>query len=392
MTQQHLVTTPANTGFGDSPKAAFDKCEANFTDLYNNGGTGAAPGIFALGNQTAVAGVAMKIDNLFEVEPAAFPLQNEAGIWSSQSYAFAGFSQTMTPTTVPSPGTVGELVTLFAFANSNLASTPVTALLADSVARVANGFVNGANIIARNGTGINGAQLVGMEIDVQAVAGTTIASSSAGLYINIFTVASSSPAIQIAGIAGGSWQNGFVSNGVSGAHFAVQTGASSSQFGVNLTQGTFTNSAMALGTGAGNGGINFGGGNFGVNPFMWGDSGKNLNIDLGTTPGNFTLLNGAATLFKVAPVTSAVNFVQIAPATTTNPPTIAALGSDTNVSLDIFCKGSGLVKFNGTSHFSANGVVATTMTSLGPAGSHTTVQEWLTIQDASGTVRYIPCY
>lgn len=35
MTQQLIVTTPANTGTGDSPKAAFDKINANFTSLFN---------------------------------------------------------------------------------------------------------------------------------------------------------------------------------------------------------------------------------------------------------------------------------------------------------------------------------------------------------------------
>lgn len=34
MTQQLITTTPANSGLGDSPKAAFDKANANFTDLY----------------------------------------------------------------------------------------------------------------------------------------------------------------------------------------------------------------------------------------------------------------------------------------------------------------------------------------------------------------------
>ena len=46
----------------------------------------------------------------------------------------------------------------------------------------------------------------------------------------------------------------------------------------------------------------------------------------------------------------------------------------------------------GSGAFTANGTVATTMTSLGPTGSHTTVQEWFTITDASGVVRYIPAY
>ena len=42
--------------------------------------------------------------------------------------------------------------------------------------------------------------------------------------------------------------------------------------------------------------------------------------------------------------------------------------------------------------FTANGSVGATLTSLGPTGSHTTVQEWFTITDASGAVRYIPAY
>ncbi len=42
--------------------------------------------------------------------------------------------------------------------------------------------------------------------------------------------------------------------------------------------------------------------------------------------------------------------------------------------------------------FSANGVTATVLTGVGPAGASTTVQEWLTIKDAGGTTRYIPCF
>ena len=53
---------------------------------------------------------------------------------------------------------------------------------------------------------------------------------------------------------------------------------------------------------------------------------------------------------------------------------------------------SGIQKFTNAANFTANGSVATTVTSLGPAGSHTTIQKWLTIQDNTGTVVYIPCY
>jgi hypothetical protein len=40
----------------------------------------------------------------------------------------------------------------------------------------------------------------------------------------------------------------------------------------------------------------------------------------------------------------------------------------------------------------ANSTVATTMTSLGPTGSHATIQEWFPILNASGTTRYVPAY
>lgn len=42
--------------------------------------------------------------------------------------------------------------------------------------------------------------------------------------------------------------------------------------------------------------------------------------------------------------------------------------------------------------FAANGTVATSLTSLGPTGSHTTVQEWLQVIDYAGNVRYLPAF
>lgn len=40
----------------------------------------------------------------------------------------------------------------------------------------------------------------------------------------------------------------------------------------------------------------------------------------------------------------------------------------------------------------ANGTTATLLGSLGPTGSHTTVQTWLQIVDPAGATRYIPCF
>lgn len=46
----------------------------------------------------------------------------------------------------------------------------------------------------------------------------------------------------------------------------------------------------------------------------------------------------------------------------------------------------------GAPMMTANGSVATALTAVGPAGANTTVQEWFTITNAAGTVRYIPAF
>lgn len=46
----------------------------------------------------------------------------------------------------------------------------------------------------------------------------------------------------------------------------------------------------------------------------------------------------------------------------------------------------------GSGAAAANGSVATALSSVGPTGSHTTVQEWIKITNASGVVRYIPAF
>jgi hypothetical protein len=43
-------------------------------------------------------------------------------------------------------------------------------------------------------------------------------------------------------------------------------------------------------------------------------------------------------------------------------------------------------------NLAANGTVATAMSNLGPAGSHTTIQEWLAIKNSGGTLRWIPMF
>ena len=67
------------------------------------------------------------------------------------------------------------------------------------------------------------------------------------------------------------------------------------------------------------------------------------------------------------------------------------ISSASGVDLGLTPGGSGgLVKF--TNSMAVTGIVACTVSGLGPAGANTAVQEWLMIKNASGTVRYIPCF
>lgn len=79
-------------------------------------------------------------------------------------------------------------------------------------------------------------------------------------------------------------------------------------------------------------------------------------------------------------------------AAATMTPSIAVQGSDTNISLALIPKGTGLLQVNGSSSFTANGTGAAAITGFAPAGAGATPASWLTIIDNGGTTRYIPCF
>jgi hypothetical protein len=125
--------------------------------------------------------------------------------------------------------------------------------------------------------------------------------------------------------------------------------------------------------------------------------GSDTNISLTLTTkgtGPLVLATGGGTQLNVSNTASAVDYLNVTGGATGSPGsiTISAAGSDTDVNFILSPKGAGVLKLGNAASFTANGSVGTTMTSLGPTGSHTTVQEWLTVQDSAGTVRYIPAY
>lgn len=252
-----------------------------FTGAILLNGSGAWP--LLTGNQAPVAGSLMQVDRLLEGSSPLFPIANEGGIWASTAYVYAGVSKTVDALTVPGQGSSGPLTGFFSFLNNNGATAQAVGVLSDCVVRVINGTCFAANLIARNAV-VNNVKLVGLEIDVEPAAGTTVNSSSAGILMNIFNIAAAdpTPVMQVGSLGGGVWGNGILTSHIAGVHYAVQSGdpTISKSFINTVNAQPFTNGSIVLGTAAGQA-INFGGQVFGTSPYLFGDAGGNLITTMG---------------------------------------------------------------------------------------------------------------
>lgn len=122
-------------------------------------------------------------------------------------------------------------------------------------------------------------------------------------------------------------------------------------------------------------------------------SSSSQNGSIQFNDGQTVILMGGLNSVVFNYVATAANyFVFAAGASGGSSADLTVTGSDSNVDMNLNTKGASYVKFATASHFSANGSVATAMSSIGPVGSHVTVQEWLTIRNPAGTLRYIPCF
>lgn len=129
---------------------------------------------------------------------------------------------------------------------------------------------------------------------------------------------------------------------------------------------------------------------FGVSLYA---AGGDANIGVFVTTkgtGHFTVQNNAAgapaTLLDVTGPTTAANYLTVT-ASIAGAPAIGTSAGD--LALSSF---TGLIQFASAASFTANGAVATALTGVGPAGAHTTAQEWLTFKNAAGTTRYVPAF
>lgn len=230
------------------PSNSTNRLYANSGNLYWSGNllnSGSATSSWSIGNTNSIAGSVMGVENKLEDNNVS-TLAQEGGIWSGQSFVFAGISKSISSSTPATSGAPAS--SLLALLDNNGSSADGVSVLGDAIAQVSSTTVFGSNFIARTASGVNNVKLIGEEIDVEPAAGVTPA-AGAGLLINSFQSAIPGPAIQIGTLSNGSFSNGVIVNGIasSGTAFGVQTGTAQMASGLNLTQGSFSTAAAILG-------------------------------------------------------------------------------------------------------------------------------------------------
>lgn len=324
----------------------FPENSVNYTYLYNPSGSGFNLSLSGNGNRTGVSTYFTKVDNY------------------GQGDAFAYFGK-------------GFVISSNPGATSFLANAAVTLFAGDTSAGSAGVYLNPVEIDTKD----NG-------FDIAAI--NFVANQSRS---------------NNTGALGCVWFGYRSQNSGSAEIDAHFTAAGKAKLGLDLTSittnasGTWTNSAIAL---LGGDRIYLNASAGATSPGYASTPGTtylyyaNSGIQ-GIANGTPAFLFGTSTAFLYASTITLAqnsnNRIQVQGAASGSPPQIkVTASSDTNQDLFIGALGSGNVAFTNAGSFSANGAIATSLGSIGPTGSHTTVQEWLTIKDASGTVRYIPCF
>jgi hypothetical protein len=196
-------------------------------------------------NSLAVIASVAEVQHLFE--QSSYPFEGVGGYWPSGPVGtYFGISKEFNSTYGNGTDSPYAAQWIYAVNNNSTASVVGQMVIARTITN--NDVAFGINSIATNEPSTTGAKLVGMEIDVESSAGTTISTQSAGLYVNIFNTTNTGPAMQIGGIGGGTWNNGVIANNIStsGAAFGDQAGLSCG-WGLALVNGTYANAAIELG-------------------------------------------------------------------------------------------------------------------------------------------------
>lgn len=323
---------------------------------------------------SATVGVIPPCDYLEEVNNLVSQLNTNAGNITNNgsTVTLGGTTAENASVSVPTVSSSVDYITLSGSATGNPALVSIKADGTDS---------NVGILLTSKGTGVT------------AIGGSTVANSS----LQVTKVTSSVDFVQISGDVTGTFSPAIAATGTdtdvnlllqtkgsgvvaaggttaANASLQVATVASSVDFVKISGDVTATHAPVILATG----------------------TDTNVSLLLQTKGSGVVAMGGttqANSSLQVATVASSVDYILISgDATATHAPSIAVAGTDSNISLVLTPKGTGLVQFGTAGCFTANGSVATSVTSVGPTGSRTTVQKWLTINDSAGNPFYIPCF
>lgn len=114
----------------------------------------------------------------------------------------------------------------------------------------ANKKVFGANFIVGASASSTGAQMVGLEIDVEPSVGATLGAGNLGIAMNAFNFPSVANGILFGGVSTGTWANGILFSGIAstGSCLAVAGGAAVMDSFINTANASsFNTAAMVLG-------------------------------------------------------------------------------------------------------------------------------------------------
>lgn len=255
---------------------------------------------YVAGNADHSAGSKMKINWLRNDDSVGFIASSLGGLWSAGTMAHTVDVKNFVTTDLNDDSNAsiggGPLFHKLIVTKQDGAEGDVVGIGNIMRASVSNSSMFGGNTILTDNGAATNTKAIGWEWDLQL--SSPAAAGSSLLIANAFTFSHNSAIFLAGGVSGGSWANGFVTSAIRGAHYSAASGDTiTSHSFCNAQNGTFTDGAYITARGAG-GGINFGGGAWGVSAYLYADTNNNVFLNLGAANYFRISKNDGSTAFE----------------------------------------------------------------------------------------------